>query len=448
MPYTYPIDAPAMFEDRAHQFIGFGLPAEDVARVRAATNDFWKNEPGGWVYEWSALAAEYSAQHRELLAALAYGCAKFPCLPDDARKTALSKQIEAYLAAAPSFGVRFERRVLNLPAGSGTVELPVHLYCAGDRFDAAPVLMISAGVDTAKMDIHNWLVTFATRARVTVLAFDMPGTAENPVPLGPDADSVVKSLVTAARGIGNGLVAHMGISFGGNFAAMTGLTGTVDAAIDLGGPVSAAFHPERLRNLPYGMADIVGNAMGFDHPVTVDELSSAARSLDRTQLLKQPGNTAMLVVNGADDYFVPADDTRVFEGRPGVTVNLIPGTGHCAMSKAAEVLPRLITWLRNQLGVPTTAPAAVSRRAAGQDEVLVVGAGPVGLVMACELARRNVPVRVIDKLQAPTTESRAILLHSRSLEMLERIGVVDEILAPVCAPTACKCTRPERCWRT
>ena len=177
--------------------------------------------------------------------------------------------------------------MLTLPAGSGTVDLPVHLYTAADSFDAAPVLMISAGVDTAKMDIHNWLITFATRAGVTVLAFDMPGTAENPVPLGPDADSVVQSLVTAARGIGNGLVAHMGISFGGNFAAMTGLTGIVDAAIDLGGPVDAAFRPERLRKLPYGMADIVGNALGFDHPVTVDELSSAARSLIRTELLQQ-----------------------------------------------------------------------------------------------------------------------------------------------------------------
>jgi len=49
MPYTYPIDAQAMFEDRTHQFVGFGLPADDVARVRAATNDFWTNEPGGWV---------------------------------------------------------------------------------------------------------------------------------------------------------------------------------------------------------------------------------------------------------------------------------------------------------------------------------------------------------------------------------------------------------------
>jgi 2-polyprenyl-6-methoxyphenol hydroxylase-like FAD-dependent oxidoreductase len=61
--------------------------------------------------------------------------------------------------------------------------------------------------------------------------------------------------------------------------------------------------------------------------------------------------------------------------------------------------------------------------------VLVVGAGPVGLLLACELARRDVAVRVIDKLPRPTTESRAIIVHARSLEMLERVGVVDEVMA-------------------
>lgn len=360
MSYTYPIDAQAMFDDRIHQFIGFGLPADDAARVRAATTDFWLDEPGGWVHEFSALAAGYTAQGRPLLAALAYGCAKFPCLADDARRAALANQLEAYLAAAPTFGVRFERRMLTLPIGDNSVDLPVHLYSAGDDFTAAPVLLIGAGVDTAKMDLHHWLVTFATRAGVTVLAFDLPGTAENPVLLGPDADALVRSLATAARGIGNGTMAHLGISFGGNFAAMTGLSGTVDAAIDLGGPVDAAFQPARLARLPYGMADIVGNAMGFDRPVTVDELAAAGRPLARTALLARPaGNSAMLVVNGADDYFVPAEDTEVFRGRPGVTVELIPGSGHCALSRAADVMPRLITWLRLQLD-STPVPAAVA----------------------------------------------------------------------------------------
>ena len=433
MSYTYPIDAQAMFDDRTHQFIGFGIPAEDVAEVRAATTDFWTDGPGGWPYEFSRLAAGYAADQQHLLASLAYGCAKFPCLADEARRAAQNHQLEQYQLAAASFPVRFERRVLSLPVGPAAVDLPVHLFSAADHFDAAPVLIFSGGVDTWKMDIHNWCLTLAERSGATVLAFDMPGTGENPVLLGPDADALIQSLVTAARGIGNGLVAHLGISFGGNFAAMTGLTGTVDAAIVLGGPVQESFRPEVMRRLPYGMADIVGNAEGFDQPVTVEQLASAGAPLNRAELLQTQNNAPMLVINGADDYFVPQHDTLVFDGRPGVVVELIDGTGHCAMSKAAEVLPIIIGWLRNQLSIPTvpttvTKAPAVDPDRAGHATVVVVGAGPVGLVMACELARRKVPVRVIDKLPAPTVESRAILLHSRSLELLGRIGVAEQII--------------------
>ena len=57
-----------MFDDRTHQFVGFGLPAEDVAGVRAATTDFWADGPGGWAYEFSRLAAGYAAESEHLLA--------------------------------------------------------------------------------------------------------------------------------------------------------------------------------------------------------------------------------------------------------------------------------------------------------------------------------------------------------------------------------------------
>jgi 2-polyprenyl-6-methoxyphenol hydroxylase-like FAD-dependent oxidoreductase len=62
-------------------------------------------------------------------------------------------------------------------------------------------------------------------------------------------------------------------------------------------------------------------------------------------------------------------------------------------------------------------------------DVLVVGAGPVGLVAAIDLARRGVPVRVIDKMPEPTDESRAVVLHARSLELLDQLGVLEEIAA-------------------
>ncbi len=62
-------------------------------------------------------------------------------------------------------------------------------------------------------------------------------------------------------------------------------------------------------------------------------------------------------------------------------------------------------------------------------DVLVVGAGPVGLVAAAELARHGVAVRIVDKLPQPTKESRAIAVHARSLEMLARMGAVEELIA-------------------
>lgn len=69
-------------------------------------------------------------------------------------------------------------------------------------------------------------------------------------------------------------------------------------------------------------------------------------------------------------------------------------------------------------------------------QVIVIGAGPVGLVAAAELIRRDVRVRVIDKLTEPTTQSRAIAIHARSLDMFDRMGIVDEMLSTGIKATA------------
>jgi 2-polyprenyl-6-methoxyphenol hydroxylase-like FAD-dependent oxidoreductase len=63
------------------------------------------------------------------------------------------------------------------------------------------------------------------------------------------------------------------------------------------------------------------------------------------------------------------------------------------------------------------------------DIVLVVGAGPVGLTMACELARYDVPVRVIDKNSGRTDKSKALVVWSRTLELLEQAGAVAPFIA-------------------
>ena len=62
-------------------------------------------------------------------------------------------------------------------------------------------------------------------------------------------------------------------------------------------------------------------------------------------------------------------------------------------------------------------------------EVLVVGAGPTGLMLGCELLRHGVRARVIDKAAAPSPLSKAIVVHARSLEVMEPLGVADELVA-------------------
>lgn len=54
--------------------------------------------------------------------------------------------------------------------------------------------------------------------------------------------------------------------------------------------------------------------------------------------------------------------------------------------------------------------------------VLVVGAGPVGMTLASELVRYGVPVRIIDKAAQRTDKSKALVVWSRTLELLDRGG--------------------------
>lgn len=75
--------------------------------------------------------------------------------------------------------------------------------------------------------------------------------------------------------------------------------------------------------------------------------------------------------------------------------------------------------------------------------VLIVGAGPTGLTLACELARSGISYRVVAKAPGPQSGSRGKGVQPRSLEVFEDLGVVDRVLAHGRMAMPIRSTSPE-----
>src|ERR1700716_3460541 len=61
-------------------------------------------------------------------------------------------------------------------------------------------------------------------------------------------------------------------------------------------------------------------------------------------------------------------------------------------------------------------------------DILIVGAGPTGLVLALWLTRLGVRVRIIDKTSKPGTTSRALAVQARTLELYRQLDLADFVI--------------------
>jgi 2-polyprenyl-6-methoxyphenol hydroxylase-like FAD-dependent oxidoreductase len=63
-----------------------------------------------------------------------------------------------------------------------------------------------------------------------------------------------------------------------------------------------------------------------------------------------------------------------------------------------------------------------------RSDVLIIGAGPTGLVLALWLTKLGVKVRIVDKTAEPGTTSRALAVHARTLELYRQLELTDFVI--------------------
>src|ERR1700759_5093086 len=64
-----------------------------------------------------------------------------------------------------------------------------------------------------------------------------------------------------------------------------------------------------------------------------------------------------------------------------------------------------------------------------QTEVLIIGAGPTGLVLALWLTKLGVKIRIVDKTAEPGTTSRALAVQARTLELYRQLDLAEAVVA-------------------
>ncbi|MEU8951197.1 alpha/beta hydrolase [Streptomyces sp. NPDC048489] len=338
--FIFEVGTDALFQERSRQFTAWGIPPALVERARNRIRDMWGTGPGTWVDEWGHLAREADADGNFLQAAQLWGATRFPSLAAPERVVAQREQIRCYLQAAPRFPVGFRRRTLPLRTPEGEHALPVHEFTRRGRRRPG-VLVMSGGVDTWKIEIHRMAVMTARATGLKVVTVDMAGTGENPLPLTPHSDLQLHSLVALMREENPGEpVLYFGLSFGGHWAVKLALQGAVDAAVDIGGPTGAADVPTDPLAMPYGMAGIVGNAMGLHGMPSAQEASDLLDgfSLRRQGLLVADGGAPLLAANGDHDQYVPLADTTELASRRHSTVWIVRDATHCATERFRPLL--------------------------------------------------------------------------------------------------------------
>jgi len=77
-------------------------------------------------------------------------------------------------------------------------------------------------------------------------------------------------------------------------------------------------------------------------------------------------------------------------------------------------------------------------------DVIIVGAGPTGLSLACQLIRYGVDFVIVEKNEGVTPFSKALAVHARTLEIYEQLDLAKQAVGVARLPAKYVCLKRER----
>ncbi len=293
------------------------------------------------------------AVHDFLEAAFWFFLARFPHILNPAGVAAYRRHSEAYLRAARHFTHPVER--VAVPFADG--DFPALLRLPRGTAGLAPLVMIWGGIDVWKSDLDIHSVGNALLGHgLGVLALDMPGTGECPVPVSTNAERIMRAALAYARSDAriDGLrIGAYGLSFGGHFAVKLALLEpALKGVVQVGGPIHHTFASEHIGRLPFGARAALARVTGLSPMVDSVALATAlaALSLSVQGLLPARTHAPLLSINGEQDMLVPIRDLHYLsEQGVGQDMLTFARDRHVASGNWALHEPFAAAWLAKRL---------------------------------------------------------------------------------------------------